>query len=260
MSRRRETYHARLREAVEQGPGEAPATIHERVAAKEEGLEKFLVYDRFPRMSLQDHVVPPLLSLDEIEGEATLELGQFAGEPYLDMTPLSLGAERPEWPDRKIELGREDFCGEVPLAVQKTIAFEKNRAGFSVHYRVSSRGGRLVSFRFGVEWNLNLLADSPGRFCLIDGERPADPGLAGRGEREGVKKLELVNQDDGFKAVIACSAPALLFRHPIETVSQSESGFERSFQGSCLWFTWPLRLRPGQGFRVSLDFDLEGLA
>jgi len=261
MSRRRETYHARLTEAVEREAAETPATIHERVAVKEEGLDKLLIYDRFPRMSLQDHVVPPLLSLQEIEGEATLELGEFAGAPYLDMTPLSLGAERPEWPDRKIELGREDFCGEVPLAVEKTIAFEKNRAGFSVHYRVSSRGERMVSFRFGVEWNLNLLSgDSPGRFCLIDGERPEDPGLAGREEREAVEKIELVNQDDGFEAVIACSAPALLFRYPLETVSQSESGFERSFQGTCLWFTWPLRLRPGQGFRVSLEFDLRKLA
>ena len=33
---------------------------------------------------------------------------------------------------------------------------------------------------------------------------------------------------------------------PIETVSNSESGFERVYQGSSLLFSWPVRLGAGE--------------
>ena len=39
---------------------------------------------------------------------------------------------------------------------------------------------------------------------------------------------------------------------PIETVSNSESGFERVYQGSSLLFSWPLRLAPGESRRFSV--------
>ena len=39
---------------------------------------------------------------------------------------------------------------------------------------------------------------------------------------------------------------------PIETVSNSESGFERVYQGSSLLFSWPLRLGAGESRRFSV--------
>jgi hypothetical protein len=38
----------------------------------------------------------------------------------------------------------------------------------------------------------------------------------------------------------------------VETVSLSETGFERIYQGSALLFAWPLRLLPGQTWETSL--------
>lgn len=45
---------------------------------------------------------------------------------------------------------------------------------------------------------------------------------------------------------------ATLWRFPIETVSQSESGFERIYQASSLLLHWALRLQPGQDWPVRL--------
>ncbi len=39
---------------------------------------------------------------------------------------------------------------------------------------------------------------------------------------------------------------------PIETVSNSESGFERVYQGSSLLLSWPLHLEPGDSRRFSV--------
>jgi hypothetical protein len=39
---------------------------------------------------------------------------------------------------------------------------------------------------------------------------------------------------------------------PVETVSNSEGGFERVYQGSGLLLSWPLALGPGATFTVGL--------
>jgi alpha-amylase len=49
------------------------------------------------------------------------------------------------------------------------------------------------------------------------------------------------------------SPPADAWWSPIETVSNSESGFERVYQGSGLVFTWPVRLAPGASTRVAVE-------
>ncbi|MGA2317744.1 MAG: alpha-amylase/4-alpha-glucanotransferase domain-containing protein [Thermodesulfobacteriota bacterium] len=50
-----------------------------------------------------------------------------------------------------------------------------------------------------------------------------------------------------------------LWRFPIETVSLSESGFERIFQGSCLLFYWPLDLEPEKRFEVGIELAIGSL-
>ena len=39
---------------------------------------------------------------------------------------------------------------------------------------------------------------------------------------------------------------------PIETISNSESGFERVYQGSALLVSWPVLLAPGETRKVAL--------
>jgi len=50
-----------------------------------------------------------------------------------------------------------------------------------------------------------------------------------------------------------------LWRFPIETVSLSESGFERIFQGSCMLLYWPLDLEPDKSFEVSVELGIRSL-
>jgi alpha-amylase len=43
---------------------------------------------------------------------------------------------------------------------------------------------------------------------------------------------------------------------PIETVSESEEGFERIYQGSQIVAVWPLELAAGAEWRGQLNFDV----
>ncbi len=44
--------------------------------------------------------------------------------------------------------------------------------------------------------------------------------------------------------------------HPVETVSNSEAGFERVYQGSSLLFRWPVRLKAGESRTFGVRFDV----
>jgi alpha-amylase len=51
-------------------------------------------------------------------------------------------------------------------------------------------------------------------------------------------------------------APAKFWRYPVETISQSEGGFERVYQGSCLLLGWEVTLKPGAGFKARITTEL----
>jgi 4-alpha-glucanotransferase len=250
LARREEAYHRKLFKLGAKGADGAPGTIHDEMAAKEEGLENFLTYDRFPRVSLQDHVLARDLDLDGIVQEKAVALGAFAGAPY------RVAATGKDF----VTLEREANCGAILLKLDKTVRFSSGRAGFTASYRVRSAGPETLAAVLGIEFNLTLLAGhDPGRSYLIDGQQPEDPLMDGRGSHSAAREIALVDEAFGFKAVIRASEPATLYRFPVETVSQSESGYERNYQGSAVWLTWPLALAPGEQWSGDLEFDFHDL-
>jgi len=88
-----------------------------------------------------------------------------------------------------------------------------------------------------VQWNLALTAgDAPGRYLTL----PDRPSLASTGQRDDVDTVTLVDEWIGVRAQLAWSAGAVLAWGPVETVSASEGGFERIYQGLALLLTWPI--------------------
>jgi alpha-amylase len=113
---------------------------------------------------------------------------------------------------------------------------------------------------FGIELNINLLAgDAPDRYYDIRGHQLEDRKLASVGELQNVSEIQLIDEWVGIKVVLKTDRNFNLWRFPVETVSLSEGGFERIFQGSCLLLYWPLDLEPGREFRVNVELGIEHL-
>jgi hypothetical protein len=95
-----------------------------------------------------------------------------------------------------------------------------------------------------LEWNLNLLGGggNPEAFYRSgDNEVRHDaPGSVGADS-----ELSFGNRYEGVAITVAPQPPAPQEWFPVETVSNSEAGFERVYQGSCLTQRWPLSSRPG---------------
>ena len=258
LGRRLEGYHQKLAQAATPGQDAGHQSIHEVVKVKEAGLEKRLVYDRLPRFSFLDHFLPDRLTLAEFREERFNEMGDFAGKPYaVQHTQFRAASGR-------VGLSREAavWTGskETRLRLEKVFSFSRARSGLGVAYSLTNLGEVELSVNFGIEFNLTLLAgEAPDRFYRINGHAPHPAHLASQGETPAVKKLELVDQAFGFQVSLGLAPAARLWRFPVETVSQSEAGFERTYQGSCLVLTWPLNLLPGRPLVINIQLDFQEL-
>ncbi len=84
---------------------------------------------------------------------------------------------------------------------------------------------------------------NPSAWWDVDGTRTGHD-VAGR--PAGVTRLSQGNDYIGVAVETIVDEPADAWWAPIETVSNSESGFERVYQGGALLLSWPLRLAPGE--------------
>ena len=59
--------------------------------------------------------------------------------------------------------------------------------------------------------------------------------------------------DHGWPGAVAVTFPqADVWRFPLETISNSDQGFERNYQGTTLLHWWALNLKPGETWQVEL--------
>ncbi len=219
LARRPETYHARIGGAA---VDEGMRSIHDAPPEKEPGLARLLTYDRFRRASLLDGAFAGDGELDPVEpwSASRLALGGARFEPTLQRH--ADGAQ--------VRL-RYRATGEAPLEVDKLVSVRG--ATISARYRLSGA----LDGRWGVQWNLALSAgNAEGRYLTL----PERPALGSAGRRAGLLDVTLVDEWLGLQARLSWSAGAELAWGPVETVSVSEAGFERLYQGIALLLTWPV--------------------
>jgi alpha-amylase len=259
LRRRPEAYHARLiahdlaaaKEALgaEAGDGAAPdesaepKSIHEVVNVKEAGLAGFLHYDRHERRSGLVHLLP---------ADGSTAVGGLVDATYRELGDFTEGQFKLETlSEARVNLSRLGIvatdAGPRPLVVDKAFRFAGGRANpiLELSTTLENPGDQAVEFELAIEWNVNLLGGghNPAAYYLASGaERtPHD----GRGEVEEAGSIVFGNEYEGVRVEAQIEPAARLTWYPVETVSNSEGGFERVYQGSSLLFRWPISLGPG---------------
>jgi len=184
------------------------------------------------------------------------EEGDFIQEPY-DIEVRGEGRDLEVFFFRSGGL-RKDGGGD-PIKIEKGFSIPARQKVVKASYQITYKGEPRKT-NFGIEFNINLLAgDAPDRYYDIRGHQLEDRRLASTGELENVSEIQLVDEWVGMKVVLKMNRNCNLWRFPIETVSLSESGFERIFQGSCLLLYWRLDLEPDKEFRVNVELGIEHL-
>jgi len=145
------------------------------------------------------------------------------------------------------------------LEVRKSFSITGAESSFPVRYRLSNRSRTRIRVRFGVEFNLAFSAGTgEGRYLEIGGRMPEDSTLASLGESLNMDRIRLVDEWLGLEVALAFSKPATLWRFPLETISQSESGYERVYQATVLLPWWEVKLEPGESWELWIELGLKG--
>jgi 4-alpha-glucanotransferase len=223
LARRPEAYHARIGDTS--ADGGATRSIHDAPPEKEPGLARLLAYDRFRRGSLLDGL---------FEGAGPLDAAEPWPASRLALGDARLDAEVGERDGGVVITLRHRAEGASALALDKRIVVRD--AGVTARYRLTSASATLAG-RWAVQWNLALSAgDAPGRYLTV----PGHPSLGSTGRLAEATQVTLVDEWLGLEARLAWQPPAELAWAPVETVSVSEAGFERLYQGLALLLAWPL--------------------
>jgi len=247
LSRREEGYHHRLRAPASH---QAAATVHDGVVAKEDQLHEHLHVDWYRRASLIDHFFGEGVTLPALARCRYAELGDFVNQPYT-ASVRTRGEEVELTAAREGALWRDGIPHR--LRVLKCITYRDGSDRLEIDYTVANLERTPVRIRFGVEFNVGMLAgNAHDRYFEIEGRRPTDARLASSGEDRDVTRVRMIDDWLGVEAGLEFSMAASFWRFPIETVSLSESGFERLYQSSVLVPHWNARLDPHGAFSLRI--------
>jgi alpha-amylase len=257
LTRRREAYHEKLK-AIQnyQNTGGGVTNIHDLVRVKEPGLEKKLFYDSEDRASLLERILPPETKVENLLSAQYQELGDFhraVFEPKFEESPR-------KGKPFQLALTHQGSVQGSPVRLTKTAVLKPGDFHLTTSYELKNLGSKELKFLLMTEWNLTLLAgDAPDRNYFVKGRELALTRLNSVGMEENV--VEAGMRDGWLKLEVNFQSkkPANFWRYPVETISQSEGGFERVYQGSCLLWGWQVTLPPQGVFETSVTAQLKDL-
>ena len=105
--------------------------------------------------------------------------------------------------------------------------------------------------RVGSEWAITMLGGggNPEAWWKLGGERTSHDGTAAAAN---VDRLAQGNGWLGVELSTTIEPAGEAWIAPIETISNSEAGFERVYQGSALLLSWAIRLAPGERWSATV--------
>lgn len=277
LTRRPEAYHAAL------GGGGGGTKLEDQLGAKEANLGDHLVYDRKVRNSLAERFLPAGTPFSAYASQQAEDEFLLAGPPAGGLFPeaaFSLeggeavirftGMLKSRRAEAETGEGVNGSGSPGPGLFTKTCRIALDRAELRAEWSFTA-GEDGFAVRFLCENLFCLLAgNAPDRYLTWTEASPAGAVplprrdiLASRGEMRGAARAVL--RDEWLKltatlAVEAMAGPAaapaagaapeekaagLLWRDALETVSQSEGGYERVYQGTVVAPVWDLEIAPG---------------
>jgi 4-alpha-glucanotransferase len=249
LPRRYEAYHKTLQdfnEETENAIDNKIASIHDRIKIKEKNLKQFLVYDSSRRYSFKD------LFIDETPSPKNM---MFGNQKFYDCSSL------------KYEYAIQQDKNKAVISLMGSITLQNENISISKNYIINNettglRAEYLISgikkSLFGVELNINLLsAHDEDRGYEIPGVSKENSYLDVPGFTGKVASFALFDKFNKFEIQISSSIEAALIRYPIFSVSQSDAGFEKNYQGSSLLFVYDFTNAAGKENKFFIDVSVK---
>jgi len=253
LARRYEAYHRPSEEHNKNQKGNNVPSIHE-IGKDIREVGQFLVYDRHPRYSCLDHLLPESVNWQNLMINRHEELSDLASKCYR--------VTRHEKDEKSAMVSLE--CDAV-IAPGKTLKVTKeyrikNTRTLIVNYTLQKTKNAMPPFFFATEMNFTLLAGhDASRYYQWGTVSKGKVMMDARDTIEEGNELSLVDEAFGFRVRMTVEPRARLMFWPIETISQSEKGFDRLYQGSNIWICFKPVWGTDEKTNFSVCISLESL-
>ncbi len=251
LARRHEVYH----DPAEDHGNDEGNSIHDQVKVLSEENRKLLVYDPVRRTCFRDVLLnqSTLPTPADIQGNLLIETGGLSTLSY---------ASEPEEPQANAAALRLWATTSLPdghkLEVVKHVQLLSESETLQTTYTFDLREGGSFEGLLGVQFNLTapsaLGIESP--FSIND-QVLAGHGLIEPGEAESVDRFSLRDPHRQLTMTLESDRKFSAIWHPVQTVSQSESGFDTNYQASAIWLFIPLALSKGTQEALTISLGLK---
>lgn len=232
LSRKKEAYHSRL-VAFENNNFKtdlnSAKTIHDIIMVKEPGLSKKLFYDWHLRYSFLDHFLHHDTKLENFYRSQYGEQGNFTIESYVvdkikkKQIEISLYRIGNVWYNN----------AKYDIKVIKTYRLEDSIV--KCNYSIQNLSDKEVSLWFLTELNLLVFTEEQQQI------------------KEFMANVYTIKDIQIGDIEIIVPNETLFWVFPIETISLSEAGFERTYQGLCVAVSFKFLSQPNKPYTIEVQ-------
>ncbi len=246
LTRKPEAYHRK----VLGGDGRNDvAGVSDKVVFKQEGLDTRLQYDNHPRKSLLDHFYDPSVSLAAVASGQAPELGDFIARPY--------EARLRRNPNRmQLQLTAQGFVAGAPVKITKSLTLEAGSSTLEIGYLLEGLP-QDRPLHFAVELNFAGMPSGADDRFFYGSARQRFGQLGSRLDLHDTRELGLVDEWLGLDVNLTLSRPSGIWTFPIESVSQSEGGFELVHQSVAVLPHWLVQADAEGRWSVQMNLAIE---
>jgi alpha-amylase len=219
------------------------------VVLKQAGLDRLLQYDPYLRKSLIDHFYEPHVTLEQLAGVRETELGDFVTGRYESRVRHDVGEVR-------VRLYRAGQAAGAAVRVTKEVALRAGSDVLEVRYLLENLPpGRPL--HFAVEFNFaGMAAGADDRYFYHAGS-PRAGQLQTWQDLADADRIGLVDEWLGLDVSLAMSRRGGVWAFPIQTVSQSEGGFELVHQSTAVLPHWHVEADAQGRWQTELELKLD---
>ena len=241
LNRRPEPYHQRIidhaNNVVSAGDADL-AAVSKEIKFRQPNLEKKISYDKWPRKSLVDLFLQPGATHDEfLRGNAVI--GDFATGVY--DASVRKGEQK-----IALEMRRKGRVSDLNGEVRKIVVLSSDRPNeLLVQYHLIGFP-KNVPLHFAVELNFAAMPGGADDRYFYDASGQRLGTLDTLLDQPDADRISLVDEWLGLDVSLELSRAGGIWTMPIETISQSEAGFEAVHQSVCVVPHWEFAM-PEQG-------------
>jgi alpha-amylase len=230
LQRRPESYHRKVLAGPSEGGGDEAESIHDRVVFKQADLDQRLQYDRYARKSLMDHFYDNDATLESVSRGEAAERGDFVDLPF--ETKLRRGHDRVQ-----VQMRRDGNAWGIPIALTKAVTMVEGTERLSLTYLLENLPPG-QPLHFAIEFNFAGLPPGADDRYFSDTNGDVLGQLGQSLDLTDASGLSLSDRWLGIDVALELNRPSGIWAFPIETVSQSEGGFELVHQSVCVQPHW----------------------